>query len=310
VGASTQIPLEGSGINFSYWLAGQDLPTSERPGGDFRAVTPGYFDALGIPVVAGRTFTRADRSDAPPVVVIDEALARQQFPNGGAVGRMMHVSLGGSDAPREIIGVVGSVKQRALDVPDAPGYYLPIGQVSWSSMRIVLRTSGAPASFAPAFRAELAAMDPLLSARSIRTLEQHFVEAVGSPRFNTLLVGGFAAIAALLAITGLYGVMSYAVSCRTREIGVRMALGAGANEVRRSVAWDGLKLAGIGVALGLAAAAGLTRLLTDLLFGVSPLDLGIFAAAALGFVAVALLGSYVPARRASRVDPLEALRAE
>lgn len=307
--ATTQLPLEGYGINFSYWLAGDDVPPSERPNGDFRVVTPGYFETMGIPMLAGRPFTAGDAEDAPPVIVIDEALARLHFVNSDPIGQQMVLSYG-EEVPRTIVGVVGDVRQRALDAQPSPGYYLPLAQVTWSSMRFVLRASVAPASLAEPLRREVAAVDPLLAVRDVRTLDERFTASVGSPRFNTFLLAAFALVAVALAVSGIYSVMSYVVSQRTHEIGVRMALGARAGDVRRSVSWSGLRLAAIGVAIGLAAALTLTRVLSALLFGISPLDPVTFAAAPLAFLAIAWLSGYLPARRASGVDPVIALKAE
>lgn len=308
--ATTQLPLEGYSINFSYWIDGEPLRVSERPNGDFRVVTPGYFATMNIPIRRGRGFRRADTPDALPVIVINEVLAEQQFPDRDPVGQRLHISYGGEDTPREIVGIVGAVKQRALDVPAVAAYYLPIQQVTWSTMRIVMQTDIEPLALTAPLRHAVAALDPLLSVRAIRTLEQRFVASVGSPRFNTYLIASFALVALILAVSGVYSVTSYVVAQRTREIGVRMALGAEAGTVRSAVTMGAVRLAAVGVVIGIALALGTTRLLSSLLFEVTTTDALTFTIAASVFVAGAWLGSYVPARRASSVDPIIALRAE
>lgn len=306
--ASTQLPLEGYGINFSYWV-GDDVPPSERPNGDFRVVTPEYFETMGIPVVYGRAFTSLDAGGTPPVIIVDEPLARKHFGEADPVGRQINVSYG-DGIPRTIVGVVGAVRQRALDVPASPGYYLPLAQVSWGSLRVVVHSRGAPDGLIEGLRREVAALDPLLATRGIQTLEQRFAGSMGVQRFNTFLLGAFSVFGLVLAVSGIYSVMSYAVTQRTREIGVRMALGAQTGHVRRTVSWSGVRLAAVGVGIGTIAALALTRLLSRLLFGVTATDPLTFAAAVFGFLAIGWLGSYLPARRASGVDPVIALRAD
>jgi predicted permease len=308
--ATSQLPLEGFGIAFAYSVTGREVPPSERPTGDFRVVSPGYFETMGIRLLRGRTFDGRDRRDAAPVVVIDQALARTMFGADDPVGRSITIAYGRDQVPRQIVGVVSDVRQRALNVPVQPGYYLPLTQVSWSMARIVVRTDLPPASLGDAMRRELAAMDALIPALNVATLDDLAAQSVAVPRFNMLLVGVFAAIALLLATSGVYSVMSYAVTQRTREIGVRMALGARAEQVRSSVWRRGLLLGVVGGAIGLGLAFVIAPQMTTLLYDVDVHDFQSFAVPPLLFLVAAWVGSYLPARRASRLDPMEALRAD
>ena len=308
--AASQLPLEGFGIAFAYSVTGSEIPPSERPNGDFRVVSPGYFETMGIPLRRGRTFDERDRPDSAPVVVIDQALARATFGADDPVGRFITIAYGRDQVPRQVVGVVSDVRQRTLDAPVQPGYYLPLTQVSWNMLRIVVRTDLPPLSLADAMRRQLAAMDPLIPARDLAALDDLAARSVVVPRFNTILLAVFAAIALLVATSGVYSVMSYAVTQRTREIGVRMALGACAGQVRRSVWRRGLLLGLAGGTIGVSLAFILTPQVATLLYEVDVHDLQSFAVPPLLFLVVAWLASYVPARRASRLDPVEALRAD
>ena len=309
-GVVTQLPLNGWAINFGFDIEGEPDPgPNEGPEGDFFVISPGYFRTMGIPLLRGRAFTASDIAESARVIIINRSLAERYFPDRDPIGERLLVSYGDGVAA-EIVGVVSDVKQRALNVPPAPGYYLPVTQVAWSTMYIALRTKIEAGALVRAVREEVAALDPELSVTDIRTLEERVSASVASPRFNMFLFSAFAAVALVLAAVGVYGVMSYLVTQRTQEIGVRMALGASAAAVRRSISLQGLRLAGIGVALGLLAAFGLTRLLSSLLFGVTATDPLTFIGVSLILGAAAWLGSYVPAYRASGVDPTDALRAE
>jgi predicted permease len=307
---TSQLPLEGYSLAFSWWVGSAPVPPSEQSSGDFRVVSPGYFETAGIRVLRGRGFDARDQRDGRPVIVIDEALARQAFGDADPVGQLMNVSYAGEGPPREIIGVVSNVRQRALDVPVQPGYYLPITQVTWNSVRVIVRTTLPPMSLADAMRRELAAMDPLLPLRNVATLDELFSRSVGVPRFNTLLFGAFAAIALILAASGIYSVMSYTVTQRTREIGVRMALGARAGQVRTSI-WRGAIVLGLlGSAIGIGIAFAVAPQVATLLFEIDVHDPQAFMVPPMLFLLIAWLGSYIPARRASLVDPVVALRAD
>jgi len=307
---STQLPLEFYGINFSFWRDGEELRPNERPSGDFRVVTPDYFATMGIPVLRGRPFDRSDQRDAEPVIVVNQTLAEQYFSNEDPVGQLIHISYGGEDVARRIVGVVGDIRQRTLETPPSPAYYLPLQQVTWSTMRLVVQTDVEPLSLTQAIRREVAEMDPLIPVRDIRTLRQRFAAVVGTPRFSAFLLAVFATIAMIVVAAGIYGVTSYTVAQRTREIGVRMALGAEARRVRRSVSAGVLRLAAVGIVLGYAVGFAGTRVLSGLLFQVSPTDIFTFVLAGVTFLLIAWLGGYLPARRASAVDPIVALRAD
>jgi putative ABC transport system permease protein len=308
---ATQLPLEGYSISFVYWVDGTAASLSERPSGDFRAVSHRYFETVGIRLLRGRAFTAADVRESPRVIVIDESLARATFGDADPVGRYLRLGMGDEDEePRQIVGVVADVRQRRLSTPPRPGYYVPITQTPWSTVRVVVRSSLDATALAEGLRREVASLDPLIPVTNVATVADLVTRSVVAPRFNTLLLGVFAALALLLASAGIYSVLSYSVTQRTHDIGVRMALGADAGAVRRAVSRSALAIAGVGVCLGIAASLLLTPLMDTLLFEVGPRDPFSFAIPPLIFLGVAWLGSYIPARRASRVDPIIALRSE
>jgi len=283
------------------------VPPEQHPQTQTNQVSGDYFRAMGIPLRAGRTFNDRDAKGAPSVIVVDESLARRQFPNENPLGKHLHFW----DKAWEIVGVVGGAKYWSLSEGAAPQIYLSYLQVNWGSMSLVVRSqSGDPLRFTGPIRSELAAIDKNQPIHSFKTLEATVSELVAPQRFTTILLAGFAALAALLAAVGIYGVMSYAVTQRTREIGVRMALGAQPKDVLKVLMTHGFMLVSVGVGLGLAASFALTRLMTDLLFGVEPTDKATLGAMTLLLVAVALVACFVPARRAMKVDPLVALRYE
>jgi predicted permease len=270
-------------------------------------VTPGYFPAVGTPLRRGRVFTGDDRENAPLVAVVDETLARRFWADGNAVGHRIRV--GGSGPWRTIVGVVGSVKHQDLGA-DAKRYvYLPHAQRPMGEMDLVVRTSGDPAALAAVLRREVRAVDATLPFYDVHTLREAVEASVGTRRLTNRLLAWFAIAALVLASVGIYGVMALNVSQRVQEFGVRIALGATRWAVLRLVLRQGLVLVLAGVAIGLAGAAWLTRYLATLLFRVEPLDPSIFGGVTLLLVAVAGLACYVPARRATRTDPLVALRA-
>ena len=307
-GVGLQIPLEGYGISFGFWAGDRPPLPAERPNGDFRLVSPKYFETMGIPLLRGRAFGPDDRRGAPLVAIVSASLARRVFGDGDPLGREIHVDSGDDVAGRVIVGVVGDVRQQSLATPPVPTYYLPVNQLVWSTMRVVLRTRGDAARLSEPLRREVAALDPLLAVRGTRTFEDHAAAALASPRFNTFLLGAFALVALLLASAGIYAMMSFLVVERTHEIGVRLALGERPARIRRRMAWTGVRLAAIGIVIGTAGAALATRWLTRLLYGVSVTDLASFAGAGLLFLAIAWLGSLGPAWRASSVDPLLVMR--
>ena len=294
-----------------------NLPYTEI---DQRAATPGYFRTLQIPLVRGRLLNEADDSSAPLVVVVDSGFAHRFWPHGDAIGQ--HVALDSIPnvtplAPRwrTIVGVVGHVNHYGLDVAGREQIYTPHKQVQFGistprDMTLALRTSFDPSSITNVIREQVFAIDKDVPLYKIATMEQLVSNSVAQPRLNLSLLVAFAALALVLAAVGVYGVMAYAVTQRTQEFGIRMALGASQAEVLKQVFVEGGRLAALGLGLGIVAALMLTRLMASLLFGVKPSDpltLAV-AAALLGFVALA--ACYIPARRATRVDPIIALRYE
>src|SRR5262245_12814263 len=283
------------------------LPPEKQPLAQINQVSADYFTAMGIPLRAGRFFNERDSKGAPPVAIIDETLARREFPGENPVGK--HIDFWKTS--REIVGVVGAAKYWSLSGEPAPHVYLSSLQVNWGSMSLRVRAqSGDPMNLAAPIRAELAAIDKKQPIHSFKALEAQVSELIAPQRFTTALMAGFAALAATLAAIGIYGVMSYTVSERTREIGVRMAMGAKTGNVMRMVLRQGMVLAVAGVMIGLAASFALTRVMSGLLFGIQATDPATLAPITLLLLAVALFSCLIPARRATKVDPLVALRNE
>jgi len=277
-------------------------PSKHVAGGD-------YFRAAGIALRAGRYFTDQDKAASPRVMIVSESLARRLWPRGDAIGK--HVDPGFSNPGwYTVVGVVGDVKQRGLDKSASLAIYLPYEQSPVPYLTLILRTSSDPLSAVPAARRAVESLDPELPLYDVASMEQLVYNSVSEPRFNTTLLAIFAGLALILATVGIYGVMSYAVTERTHEIGVRMALGARRGDVLRSVVAQGARRAGAGIVLGLLGALFVTRFLSTLLFDIHPTDAITFAAVAALLAADALVASYIPARRATRIDPMRALRCE
>jgi putative ABC transport system permease protein len=312
-GAVTALPLSGSRWNFSFEVDGRPkLPSAQQPTLETRVATLDYFGAIGLPLLRGRTFATADRDGAPQVVLLSEAAARRHFPGEDPIGR--HITLGWGDGEKkaggEIVGIVGDVKELGLGEASPPQIYLPYAQQPVRSMTVVLRTSVPPLGLAPGVRRIVAELDPSLPIARLRSLDEVMSRSLSEPRFYTLLLGAFAGSALLLAALGIFGVMSYAVAQREREIGIRVALGAHPRDVLRLVLSGAAGLATLGVGLGLLGSLALSRILASLLFNLSPTDPLTFACVALALATTALLASALPALRATRVDPLVALRSE
>jgi len=314
-GAVTPLPLSGNNAMITFQIEGRPVPKSEEPSADIEIATPGFFKTLNIPMLQGRDFSERDDSKAPGVVVVNEAFARKYFPNEDAVGKHITPGAANSGKPqvREIIAVVGNVKNRSLDMEDVPVYYIPSTQLNFGSMAVCLRTSNDPHSITSAVRSLVTSMDPDLPVYDIKTMEEYLASSVATQRFNAMLLEAFAVLALLLTGIGLYGVIAYAVAQRTHEIGVRMTLGASRSQVVQMVLKSGLQLTGIGVAAGVVlslVAAKFATSFSSLLFGVKSTDVVTFSAV-VGMVAVvSLLACYIPAYRASKVDPMIALRYE
>jgi predicted permease len=311
-GGGAILPLSGSISWGSITIEGY-VPTSGQSmiQADRRNASPGYFETMKIPLIRGRFFTEQDTRESLRVAIIDENMARTYWPNADPIGKRLKPGDADSDAPwLTIVGVVANVKQYALDTESRVAYYTPHQQSPAGTMFVVVRTATDPLGVAAAVTREARAMDPNVPVYDIKTMEQRLSESLARRRFAMLALGLFAVVAMLLAVVGIYGVMSYAVAERTREIGIRVALGAQTRDVLKLIIGQGLVLAGIGVALGLAGAAAVTRVMSSMLFGVSATDPATFAGVVLLLIRSALLASVIPARRATKVDPLVALRYE
>jgi putative ABC transport system permease protein len=310
------LPLSGSAFVISFQVAGRPpLPPSQQPSMEIRVATPGYFDTIGIPLKRGRFFNDDDRKGSPRVVLITESAARQYFANEDPLGKTITLGWGrGKDTPRaggEVVGIVGDVKEAGLDEAEPPQLYLPYRQWPVQGMSVILQTAVPPASVADSARRAVYATDPNMPVANVRTLEDIVARSISQPRFYTLLLGLFAAVALILAAIGIFGVLSYAVAQRTREIGIRMALGAQGGAVRGLVVRQAMVLACVGVGVGTLLALWLAQpLVSKMLFNTSPHDASTYVAVAGVLTLVALVASYIPARRATRVDPIVALRAE
>jgi putative ABC transport system permease protein len=315
VGAINILPFSGSSSDRTFSIEGQPVaPGQPSPDEQIRFVSAGYFAAMGIPLLKGRDITPRDLPDTPQVIIANDALVRKYWPNQDPLGKRISFS---RRNPKwyEIVGVVGNIKHRGLDIEDKPEFYVPFLQPLFADanvppMYVVVRTASEPASIVAIVRNEVTALDRDQPVSSVMTMEQRISDSVAPRRFNMFLLGLFAVLALILAAIGIYGIMAFSVGQRTHEIGVRMALGARSSDVLKLVLRNGLGLALIGIVLGLAIAFAATRVLSTLLYGVSATDPMTFFGEALLLAFVALLACYIPARRATKVDPLEALRYE
>jgi putative ABC transport system permease protein len=320
VSITTGFPF-GRNSERDYWIEGQPEPKRQEdwPAAILQSVSEDYHDTMGIRLLAGRLLTEHDTATSPAVVLVDEAFVARHFPNAPLSSVIGHrLRFGGDDGPwREIVGVVRHVRPVTIEQEGRAGIYRPWQQMSpkWlanlsRAMDMIVKTTVEPERVVAAIRREVQTIDKDQPLANVRTLESLFDESLAPRRFSMRLLGLFALLAMLLAMIGIYGVMSYAVSQRTREIGIRMALGAGGRDIFRQVVGHALLLTSGGVLVGLIAAALLTRLMAGLLFSVEAIHLPTFLLTALLLIAVALLASYLPARRATRVDPMVALRYE
>jgi putative ABC transport system permease protein len=306
------LPLYGGlGSATGFKIEGRpEPPPGQGPSTDVRVADSGYFQTMGIPLLRGRNFSDSEQREPKHVILINEALARKHFPDEDPIGRRLDVAMFDTPQPAEIIGVVGNVRYDSLIVEPPPAVYFPHPDLTYAFMTLVIRTEGEPTAIAPAVQREIRALDPNQPVSGVRTMNQVMADWVSRSRFNTLLLGLFAGLATLLSAVGIFGVMNYSVALRTREIGLRLAIGAQPRQVLLLILRQGLLLTVFGVVLGLAAAFALTRLLSGLLFGVGVVDVTTFTTISLLLVAVSLLACYLPARRAMRIDPLRALRYE
>jgi predicted permease len=309
VGTGRPLPLQGHEMRAAFDIEERRAAIPDRPRSDIAIVTPGYFGAMGIPLLKGRDFSERDAAGALLVLVVNEAFARKYFSGEDVIGKRIQ-SGAGPTVMREIVGVVGNAKQAALGMDPDPIYYFPYKQLPWGLGTIVLRTAARPAELESAVRAELAGLDRQAAVHQFQTGEDLSARATAGIQFPMVLMGSFAAIALLLTVTGLYGVLSYTVARRRREIGVRIALGAGRREVFGLVLRDAGLLVMAGLILGSAGALGAGRLLGGTVYGVRPGDPLILACACCIMVITSLAAAYVPALRAASVDPMQALRSE
>ena len=307
-----QLPLSGAAATTGIEIEGQPNDAANIPIGVIHSAGPGYFRTMGIPLLKGRDFTDHDNMKSPPVIIVNETLVKRFFPDGDALGKHITPSFSTTGEPnkREIVGVVGDVKHRSLKGDAVPEFYFAQAQMPVTSMTLVVRTVGDPHALVGTVRKEVQSMDGNAPVFSVVTAEEYMARSVASTRFNMTLLAAFAAVALLLTAVGLYGVISFSVSQSTHEIGIRIALGAQTSDVLKLVIGQGMILTFVGVLAGLAAAYWLTRLMASLLFGVGATDFVTFAGVSLLLLVVAALACYIPARRASRVDPVVALRYE
>jgi len=311
-GSNSGLPLAGNSWGRSLTVEGFPvLSVGEAPSINHCVISPSYFSAMGITILKGRDFDERDTKDAQKVTIIDERLAREYWPDGDPIGKRMRFGPPEDNEPwHTIVGVVGEVRHERLDASTRKSVYLPFAQMPIGGSSLAIRTSGRPENVISAVRAQVKELDPDLPINRVMPMTEVVARSVWQPRLYTALFGVFAAVALILATVGIYGVMSYAVTQRTREIGLRMALGAQRQDVMKLVVGQGVVLAALGVGAGLVAAVGLTRLMASLLFGVTATDPITFAAVSVLLAGVALGACFVPARRAAKVDPMVALRYE
>jgi predicted permease len=303
-GLTDALPL-GRNRTWGVGVKGQTFPKGKNPSGFVRVVSEGYVTAMGIPIKSGRDLSERDNASGDPVILINETMARTLFPKGDALGQVLQ-----TDKERHVVGVVGDVRHLALEQGAGMEFYMPIRQSGdWSSVDLVVRTSLEPAQFASAIRAALKPIAPNLPGNDFRTLQQLVDKAVSPRRFVVLLLGGFALFALILASLGIYGVISYSVSQRTQEIGIRMALGASAGKLQAGIILQTMGLAAAGMMLGAAVSWLLARSLSGMLFETTATDPVTFAGMLVVLGGVSAIAGYLPARRASRIDPSVALRA-
>jgi putative ABC transport system permease protein len=310
-GTVNYLPFTGLAAATDFKIEGEPKPAPGRePTTEVRVADKNYLGTMGIPVLRGRSFIEQEETEARHVVLINETLARKYFAGQDPIGRRLTIDMMDDPVPSEIIGIVGDVKHLSLDSETRPMVYWPHPELTYSGMTIVVRTTGDPLQLAAAAKNQIQAIDPNQPVSDIRTMNQWLSESVARARFNALLLGLFSVLALILASVGIFGVISYSVTQRTHEIGIRMALGASARDILRMVVGRGMLLALIGVGLGLVASFLLTRAMSSLLFNVSVTDPLTFILISLLLMVVTLVACYLPARRATRVDPMNALRYE
>jgi predicted permease len=323
--ASCCVPLEG-GYGLPFMVMGRPLDpgTQAHGGGGWQTISPGFFEAFRIPVIRGRAFDERDDTGATPVVVINQAMAHRFWPKSDPLADKIWIGKGtimkelAAETPRQIVGIVGDIRDNGLNRDPNPTMYVPNAQVPdalnalnvrLTPLKWIVHTRGNPYLLSGPIQEQLRQASGL-PVSDVRTMDEVISRSTSRTRFNMLLMTVFAGAALFLAAIGIYGLMAYSVQQRTQEIGIRLALGAGSNDVRRMVVFQGMRLAVIGVAVGVAAAIGLTRLLSTFLFGVKERDPLVFLTVSLALTLVSFLAVSLPARRATRIDPVVALRYE
>jgi putative ABC transport system permease protein len=309
-GTTSGLPLGGNYTDTSFQIEGQVPDAIKHQAVWYQQVSSQYLQTMGIRLLKGRHFADQDNANAPRVIIVTESLARKYFPDGNVVGKRLNLNNPEKPVWREIIGVAADVKQFGLNRASPVALYLHQDQSPSGFVTLAARTSGDPIRLVGEIRSQVWALDKDLAVSNVATMNQVIASTVTTPRITLFLIAAFAIAALLLAAVGLYGVVSYTAAQRTSEIGIRMALGAAQRDVLKMIVGQGMMLAVVGVVIGLAAAVALTRLMSSLLFGISATDPIIFAAISVVLVGVALVASYIPALRASKVDPVIALRYE
>jgi predicted permease len=307
-GTISQLPLRGDGPDGTFLIDNNPARTGAA---SFRLASGGYFAAMRIPVLRGRTFDRSDQPNLPPAAVISESMARKYWPNENPIGQTIQFgNMDGDLRLLHVVGVVGDVHDRGVDASTSPTVYAnSLQRPPSSNLSVVVFGQVAPAALIPSMRAAVHSLDPQLPV-NFKTLDQVFSTSLDQRRFSLIIFGVFGTVALMLAAMGIYGVTSYAVAQRTQEIGIRMALGARMGDVLKLVLKSGMSLALIGAALGILGAFATTRVMSSLLFGVVPTDAVTFGVVSLTLIAVAFVACFIPARRATKVDPVVALRYE
>jgi putative ABC transport system permease protein len=309
VGATNELPLSGMHTDDPFQIPGHTYGHSEFDDAQFRQVTTGYLAVMKIPLITGRWFDEHDDAVSPGVVVVNQAFVKRFFPDRDVIGQPLHL-MGDTQPTRQIIGIVGDVRHVALSEPDWPEMYVPYAQYAAPTMNLVVRAAANPMDLAGALQAEVGNVDKDITLSSVTSMDDIVDASLSQPRFSSQLLGIFASLALLLAAVGLYGLMAYGVSQRRAEIGIRMALGAKREDILKLILRQGSRLAAMGIAIGLIASLAATRVLSSMLFAVTPQDPETFLAVAVLLIAVAMSACYFPARRAAKVDPMVALRYE
>lgn len=311
VGLISNLPLSGAVMGTNFTIEGRP-PTSpsDKPTSDYSIASPGFFTTLGIPIMRGRNFTEQDTLEAPGVVIINEALAAKHWPNEDPLGKMISVQVGTYKGQRQVVGIAANVRLTSLTEPPRPEMYVPYAQHPDGYLFLVARTNTNPLAVAPAVRREVLGIDKDLPVTDVRTMEEVVATSQERRRFNLMLLSLFAGLSLVLTIVGVYGVVSYSVTQRVHEIGVRTALGASPSQIVRLVVKEGMLPALIGIALGLIGAYFVTKVMSGMLYQVKPRDPVVFVFAAGVLILVALLATFIPAKRATRIDPVGALRLE